>query len=117
VHSLVYALDLHDNPMLIAEYEAWHRAEKIWPPIVASLRAADILNLEIFRTGNRLMLIMEVPEHFSPAAKAGADATNADVQAWETLMGSFQKALPWAAPGQKWVPMHRIFALADLPAG
>ena len=28
-------------------------------------------------------------------------------------MWTFQKALPHAAPGQKWVPMMRIFDLAQ----
>jgi hypothetical protein len=30
---------------------------------------------------------------------------------WESLMWNFQQPLPFAAPGQKWVPMHRIFSL------
>jgi L-rhamnose mutarotase len=33
------------------------------------------------------------------------------VQKWEALMWTFQRALPWAAPGQKWVPMEVIFSL------
>jgi L-rhamnose mutarotase len=28
-------------------------------------------------------------------------------------MDTFQQPLPWAAPGQKWVPMTRIFNLAE----
>jgi L-rhamnose mutarotase len=28
-------------------------------------------------------------------------------------MWSFQQALPFAAPGQKWAPMRRIFSLAE----
>ena len=30
---------------------------------------------------------------------------------WEQLMWRFQQPLPWAAAGQKWVPMERIFEL------
>ena len=115
MQRLLYALDLHDDPALIAEYEAWHRADKVWPSIVDSLRQAGIIDLEIYRTGNRLVLIIEAPDDFSARAKAAADAANPQVQAWEQLMWSFQKALPWAAPGQKWVPMGRIFSLARLP--
>jgi len=33
--------------------------------------------------------------------------------AWETLMWTFQKPLPHAAPGQKWMPMTQIFDLAQ----
>ena len=111
---LVYALDLKDDPALIADYEAWHRADKIWPSVVASLKAAGIHELEIHRTGNRLFLIIDAADEFSPEAKASADAANPDVQAWEKLMWAFQQRLPWAAPGQKWVPMRQIFALTEI---
>lgn len=110
----VFALDLNDDPQAIAEYEAWHRADRIWPAVVASLRQSGLTALEIFRTGARLCLIMEAPDDFSLEAKAAADACNPDVQAWERLMWTFQRALPWAAPGEKWVRMQRIFSLTDL---
>lgn len=107
----VFALDLIDDPRAIAEYEAWHRADRIWPAVVKSLRRSGLTALEIFRTGNRLCLILEAPDDFSLQAKAAADAADPDVQAWERLMWTFQRALPWAAPGEKWVPMQRIFSL------
>ena len=114
MQRLTYALDLRDDPQVIAEYEAWHRADKIWPSVVESLRACGLTNLEIFRTCNRLFLIIDAPDEFSPQAKATADAANADVQAWEQLMWSYQRALPWSAPGQKWVPLRRIFCLTEI---
>lgn len=109
-----FALDLVDDAQAIAEYEAWHRADRIWPAIVASLRGSGLTALEIFRAGNRLCLIMEAPDDFSLEAKAASDAADPDVQAWEQLMWKFQRALPWAAPGEKWVQMRRIFSLADV---
>src|SRR5882724_11671809 len=110
---LFYALDLKDDPGLIEEYDRWHQADRIWPDIVQSLRAAGIEEAEIFRTGNRLVLVLDVPADFDPAAKAAADAADSRVQAWETLMWKYQQALPWAQAGQKWVPMHRIFSLTE----
>ena len=110
----VFALDLHDDPQAIAEYEAWHCADRIWPAVVASLRQSGLTALEIFRTGSRLCLIMEAPDDFSLASKVAMDASDPEVQAWERLMWQFQRALPWAAPGEKWVPMQRIFSLADM---
>lgn len=107
----VYALDLDDDPEAIREYEAWHRADRIWPEVVESLLESGLESLEIFRTGNRLVLIIEASVGFSPEDKAKRDAGNPVVQKWETLMWTFQRALPWAAPGQKWVPMQVIFSL------
>ena len=103
------ALDLKNDPALIAEYEAYHN--NIWPEIHNSIKEAGILNMEIYRVGNRLFMIMEVNEDFSFAKKSEADNANAKVQEWEELMWKYQQALPSAKPGEKWVLMEKIFEL------
>ena len=105
------ALDLVDDPARIAEYEHWHKAENCWPEIRQSIIAAGINNLEIYRTGNRLFMIMEADETFSFERKAAMDAANSSVQKWEDLMWTYQLALPWAKPGEKWILMDQIFQL------
>jgi L-rhamnose mutarotase len=107
------ALDLVDDPELIADYERHH--DNIWPEIVASIRSAGIDVLDIYRTGNRLFMIIEAGDQFSFAEKAKADAANPRVQEWETLMWKFQQALPWAQPGEKWILMEKIFGLPASP--
>ncbi|OQP67876.1 L-rhamnose mutarotase [Niastella populi] len=104
-----FALDLKDDPALIAEYERHH--DHIWPEIVESIRSSGIEVLDIYRTGNRLFMIMETNDRYSHAEKAKADAANSKVQEWETLMWKFQQALPWAKPGEKWILMDKIFSL------
>ncbi|MFN4145505.1 MAG: L-rhamnose mutarotase [Runella sp.] len=103
------ALDLKDDPTLIAEYERYH--QKIWPDITASIKDSGIINMEIYRVAHRLFMIMETDEAFSFEAKAAADAANPKVQEWENLMWTYQQALPFAQPGQKWVLMEKIFQL------
>lgn len=110
---LYYALDLKDDPALIAEYERWHRPENVWPEVIASLVKAGIRDLEIFRAGNRLVLVVDVAEDYSADAKAAADAANSHVQEWETLMWKFQQALPFSKPGEKWVGMRPVFSLVQ----
>ena len=110
---LYYALDLHDDPALIAEYERWHSPEAIWPEIIESITAAGARDMEIYRVDDRLILTMDVDEDYSAEAKAAADHANPRVQAWEALMSTFQKPLPGSAPGEKWRPMVRIFSLAQ----
>jgi L-rhamnose mutarotase len=105
------ALDLKDDPALIAEYELHH--DNIWPEIVQSIRSSGIDVLDIYRTGNRLFMIMETNDQYSPEEKAKADAANPKVQEWETLMWKFQQALPWAKPGEKWIVMEKIFGLPE----
>jgi L-rhamnose mutarotase len=103
------ALDLKDDPRSIAEYEQWH--QKVWEEIKKSIRDAGILEMEIYRTGNRLFMIMETDEFFSFERKARADQANPKVQEWEELMWIYQQPLPHAKRGQKWIPMDQIFQL------
>ena len=105
------ALDLKDEPKLIAEYRKYH--EKIWPEITRSIRDSGIEDLEIYLLGTRLFMIMEVNERFSFDANAKADAANPKVREWEKLMWKFQKPLPQARPGEKWLLMERVFKLED----
>ena len=67
--------------------------------------------MEIYLLGTRMFMIMEVNETFSFEAKAEADELSPIVQNWEKLMWNFQQALPQAKPGEKWLPMERIFKL------
>lgn len=101
------ALDLKDDPQLIAEYEDHHK--KVWPEILKSIHDAGIDSMEIYRAGNRLFMIMEVNDTFSFEKKAKADSTNPKVQAWEELMWKYQQPLPVARVGEKWIIMERIF--------
>jgi L-rhamnose mutarotase len=102
-------LDLKNDPKLIAEYKRYH--EKIWPDISQSIKDSGIEDMEIYLLGTRMFMIMDVNESFSFEAKANADLLNPKVQEWEKLMWSFQKPLPQAKPGEKWLPMERIFKL------
>jgi L-rhamnose mutarotase len=102
-------LDLRDDPKLIAEYKKYH--EKIWPEITVSLRQSGIESAEIYLLGTRMCMILEVNDRFSFEAKARADQQNPKVCEWEELMWKFQKALPQAKAGEKWLLMERIFEL------
>jgi len=106
-----YALDLQNDAEAIAEYERWHQPGTIWPDIVASIRAAGIEEMEIFRTGNRLVMAVQMRDGHVPFSQRAEAASDARTQDWEALMDRYQQRLPWAEPGQKWVPMARIFSL------
>ncbi|MBW4890178.1 L-rhamnose mutarotase [Mucilaginibacter sp. HMF5004] len=105
------ACDLVDDPALIAEYEHWHLHENKWPEIMKSITDFGITNMEIYRFGTRLFMIMETDNSFNFERKAAADAVNPKVQEWEQLMWKFQQAIPGSKPGEKWVLMNKIFQL------
>ena len=101
------AVDLKDDEALIATYEEYHR--NVWPEVLASLKASGIQHMDIYRIENRLFMVIEVDDAFSFEKKAKMDADNVKVQEWEVLMWDYQQALPMAKPGEKWLPMKKIF--------
>jgi L-rhamnose mutarotase len=103
------ALDLKDDPKKIDTYIKYH--QDVWPEINQSIKESGIQNAEIFHTGNRLFMILEVDETFSFDKKATLDSSNPKVQEWETLMWEFQQALPNTPAGSKWVLMDKIYDL------
>ena len=106
---LCLALDLKEDTKLIGEYENHHK--NVWPEIIKSIKDSGIEFLDIYRTGNRMFMIIEADENFSFEKKSSMDARNPKVQEWENLMWKFQQALPWAKTGEKWIMMDKIFEL------
>ena|SRR5688572_9088635 len=101
------ALDLKEDEELIRQYEKYH--EKVWPEILASIGDAGIEEMEIYRIGTRLFMIIETNESFSFEKKKQADLSNSRVVEWEQLMSNYQQALPQAKPGEKWLLMKNVF--------
>lgn len=108
---LCFSCDLKDDPELIATYKKYHAPGNAWPEITDSIRDAGIVDMEIYLTGNRMFMIMEVDETFDPERKGKMDADNPKVQEWEALMWKFQQPLPLAADGEKWIPLEQVFKL------
>ena len=105
------ALDLMDDPALIAAYEKAH--EHIWPEVREHLLVQGVLSMEIYRLGTRLFMLMEVDDAvYNAQAMAAAAQSNPVIQQWEALMWTYQAPTPWTPAGEKWVPMTRIFHLA-----
>jgi L-rhamnose mutarotase len=65
-----FALDLKNDPALIAEYKKYH--EKIWPEITQSLKDSGIEDLQIYLLGTRMFMIMEANQSFSFEEKTKA---------------------------------------------
>lgn len=106
-------LDLHDDPALIEEYKQYHRPEKIWPEVVDSILSQGVQSEEIYLAGSRLVMILRTTDEFSFPQKVEMDQANPKMQEWEELMWKYQKPVPGAMPGEKWVLMEKIFEVGD----
>lgn len=108
LHRFCFALDLVNDAALIAAYEQRHAPGGVWPEVLADIRAQGVVEMEIWRVGTHMVMIVQAPEGF-PLARAAEPR----VDEWEALMSRYQRPLQNAAPGDKWAPMTRIFALAQ----
>jgi len=106
------ALDLLDDDAKILAYEKAH--ESVWPEVREHLFAQGVLDMEIYRLGTRMFMIMEVnPDVYSQAAMAHASLQNESIVRWEALMWTYQVPTAWTPEGLKWTPMLRIFSLFE----
>ncbi|HEY4081476.1 MAG TPA: L-rhamnose mutarotase [Burkholderiaceae bacterium] len=103
-------LDLADDPELIEQYEARHRA--VPAEVQGFLREQGVIGMEIYRLGTRLVMCMETDDaRFDAARFAAAGAAHPGIRAWEALMWKFQRPTPWTPAGEKWTASRSIFRL------
>ena len=107
----VLTVDLKDAPGVIEAYQAHHRA--VWPAVVRSLRRVGVRDMEIYRQGRRLAMVLDTESEFdldsSFARHLAADPLCAE---WEALMKDLQQPAP-GADGDWWTPMKRLFRLSE----
>jgi len=108
---LFFALDLKDDERLIAEYEHYHKSDVIWPEIVEGIKQCNILEMDIYRVGNRLLMVLETTENFDLAIDFALMGTLPKQKEWSELMLKFQQRLPFAKEDEHWVLMKQIFNL------
>jgi L-rhamnose mutarotase len=104
-------LDLQEDPGLIAEYLFWHEKEHIWPEIPEGIKAAGILQMEIYRIGSRLFMILEAGLGFDFDRDMERLSQLPRQAEWEEFVARFQKSDPRQASKEKWMLMEKIFAL------
>lgn len=106
-------MDLKEDPELIKEYCYWHSAEHIWPEIPTGIRAVGIRNMEIYRLGTRLFMIVETDDDFDWDASFARLATLDRQAEWEDFVARFQKTEPGSSSAEKWQLMEQIFKLPE----
>jgi L-rhamnose mutarotase len=105
----VLAVDLKDDDAAVEVYRTHH--QQVWPEVVASLRSAGIIELDIYLLGRRLVMIVETDGQDFRQCFAAHRSSHPRVVEWETLMRSLQETPPGSAPGDWWAQMELVFSL------
>ena len=104
------ALDLRDDPMLIARYRREH--QHAWPEVLARLREIGVSEMKIFLLGRRMFMYCETRDGFDPATdfpRANEDPT---YKKWDELMRTMQERVREAKAGEWWAQMELVFDLS-----
>jgi len=103
-------LTLKEDDELIREYEEYHKPGNVWPEVIDSIRDAGILDMQIYRSGLQLIMVMTVSDTFSFENRSIQDSLNPKVVEWEQLMNKFQKRAENI--DSKWQVVPNIFELS-----
>ena len=109
--QMCFVLDLVNDAALIQEYCRMHEPGSVWPGVIDHIRAQGVETMEIWQHTERLFMIIKAADDYP--RRGASDAARQDSARWEAYMATFHPDLPDAAAGEKWLPMRRIFALAD----
>lgn len=106
----VLAVDLKDDPAVVERYKRHH--QDAWPEVVASLRRAGIVRMDIYLLGRRLVMVVDTNGEDYRTCFARHATSHPRVVEWEALMRSLQQPPPGAAPGEWWTVMEPVFTLS-----
>lgn len=100
-------LELTDNPKLIEQYVEAHA--HVWPEIIEGQHAVGILEMQIYRKGNRLFMICDTVDDFEWERDMKRLATMPRQAEWEAYVSQFQGFAANARSDEKWQLMEKIF--------
>ncbi len=100
-------LTLVDDEEMIKKYVEAHA--HVWPEIIEGQREVGILDMQIYRRGRSLFMIMDTVDDFDFERDMARLATLPRQAEWEAYVSQFQGCDPNAPSSAKWQLMERIF--------
>lgn len=100
-------LTLVDDEQMIEKYVEAHA--NVWPEIIEGQRQVGILDMQIYRKGRNLFMIMDVKDDFDFQKDMEKLATSPRQAEWEACVSQFQGCAADARSDEKWQLMERIF--------
>ena len=100
-------LTLVDDEEMIAKYVEAHA--HVWPDIIEGQRQVGILDMQIYRKGRNLFMIMDTVDDFDFERDMARLATLPRQAEWEAYVAQCQGCSTEAKSRDKWQLMERIF--------
>ncbi|MFV0541741.1 MAG: L-rhamnose mutarotase [Aestuariibaculum sp.] len=103
-HVLLTA-NLVDDKQLQEEYLEYHKTQfKKWPEVAQGFCNANFQQLQVFKNGRQLLLVISIPkgsslDDLNPKTTKG----NPRMDEWNTLMKKYQTGIKGTKPNETWV--------------
>lgn len=107
----VQTMQLKNDSQLIRKYREAHDKEHFWREIEEGIKQVGILEMEIYISGNTLVMIVDAPVDFNWDEAMARLATLPRQEEWERHVAEFQDCDANATSDQKWLMMERMFYL------
>ena len=91
MQSYGLALDLRDDPALIARYKKEHA--KVWPEVLARLREIGVTQMKIYLLGRRMFMYCETKDGFDPARDFARSTEDPTYRKWTSSCARCRSAL------------------------
>jgi len=108
---IVRIMDLAADDATLAACDHAHSVGQTPPEVIAAQVRHGIAELQIYRAGHRLVMVMDVTDAFDPAGLDAEGTVNEAIRAWHIRMAQLQRA-PFA-DNQAWPEAHRVFRQSD----
>lgn len=107
----VQVMDISDDPALMEEYRKWHSEAYSWKEVRDGIREVGILEMEIYMSGNHLVMVVDTPLDWDWQTAMDQLATLPRQAEWEAFVAQFQNCDASARSDEKWKMAGRIFRL------
>src|SRR6478609_5545965 len=101
-----YAFKLRIKADAIEEYDREHK--RVWPELLAKLKAVGISDYSVFRRGQDLTLCLKCADFDKSWDELDRDPVN---QRWQEFMGRLFEEVPDKLPGERFAMLKEVFYL------
>ncbi len=101
-----YAFELRIKADAIEEYEREHT--RVWPEMLAKLKAVGISDYSIFRRGQSLILCLRVDNFEKAWTELDSDPVN---RRWQEFMSRLFEPVSGLLPGERFAMWKEVFYL------
>ena len=108
--NIVLTANLVNDEKMQKDYVDYHKTQfEKWPEIAKGFCNADFQQLQVFKNGRQLILVISIPKGESlDKLNPKTTENNPRVDDWNNLMKKYQTGIEGAKPGEAWIFLKKL---------